>query len=77
MRWQVWQALLMLSSGLRTQWSLIFMAPTRSKAMWQSAHATPARACAPWFHTSNSGCCAFSTFVPVSACSQSLKPSSS
>ena len=27
--WQVWQALLMLSSGLRTWWSLILSAPTR------------------------------------------------
>ena len=27
--WQVWQALLTLSSGLRTWWSLIFSAPTR------------------------------------------------
>ena len=27
--WQVWQARLMLSTGLRTWWSLIFIAPER------------------------------------------------
>ena len=27
--WQVWQALLTLSMGLRTQWSLTFAAPVR------------------------------------------------
>ena len=26
----------------------------------------------PWFHISNSGCCALSTGAPVSACVQSL-----
>src|ERR1044071_8358415 len=33
----------MLSSGLRTQWSLTLRAPTRWYGMWQSAQATPAR----------------------------------
>ena len=65
--WQVWQALLTLSSGLRTWWSLIFSAPTRVYGMWQSAHATPERAWMPWFHISNSGCWAFSVGAPVFA----------
>ena len=67
----------MLSSGLRTWWSLIFSAPSRLYGMWQSAQATPERAWMPWFHISNSGCCALSTGAPVSACVQSLKPTSS
>ena len=45
--------------------------------MWQSAQATPERAWMPWFHISNSGCCALSTGAPVSACVQSVKPTSS
>ena len=64
----------MLSSGLCTWWSLIFSAPSRWYGMWQSVHVTPERAWMPWFHISNSGCCAFSTGAPVSACVQSLKP---
>ena len=56
--WQVWQARLMLSSGLRTQWSEILVAPSRMYGMWQSAQATPLRAWMPWLHSSNSGCCA-------------------
>ena len=42
--WHVWQALLMFSSGLRTQWLLTFIAPCRSYGMWQSAQLTPLRA---------------------------------
>src|SRR5215475_6672093 len=40
--------------------------------MWQSAQATPERAWMPWFHISNSGCCALSVGAPVSACVQSF-----
>ena len=70
-RWHCWQARLTFSSGLRTQWSLTFTAPSRVYGMWQSAHATPARACVPWLHNSNSGCCALYTCAPVSPCAQS------
>ena len=75
--WHVWQARLTLSSGLRTWWSLILSAPSRLYGMWQSAHVTPERAWMPWFHISNSGCCALSTGAPVSACVQSLNLTSS
>ena len=66
--WHVWQARFTLSSGLRTQWSEIFVAPSRMYGMWQSAHETPLRAWMPWLHSSNSGCCAFRISAPVSAC---------
>ena len=36
----------------------------RLYGMWQSAQATPERAWMPWFHISNSGCCALSTGAP-------------
>lgn len=36
------------NSGLRTWWSLIFIAPVRWYGIWQSAQATPERACTPW-----------------------------
>jgi hypothetical protein len=71
------ERVLMLSSGLRTWWSLTLRPPARVYGMWQSAHATPDRACTPWFHISNSGCCAFSVGAPDSACVQSLNPFSS
>ena len=45
--------------------------------MWQSTQVTPARAWMPWFHNSNSGCCAFNNGAPVSLCVQSRKPISS
>ena len=61
----------MFISGLRTWWSLIFNPPSPLYGMWQSAQATPLRACTPWLYSSNSGCCAFSTFAPDSACVQS------
>ncbi len=69
--WQTWQARLTFSSGLRTQWSETFIAPSRWYGMWQSAQATPERAWIPWLQSSNSGCWAFSTSAPVSACCQS------
>ena len=53
------------------------LAPSRLYGMWQSAQVTPERAWMPWFHISNSGCCALSVGAPVSACVQSLKPFSS
>ena len=65
--WQVWQARFTLSSGLRTQWSVTFDAPSRMYGMWQSAQETPLRAWTPWLQSSNSGCCALSTFAPLSA----------
>src|SRR5688500_20129342 len=48
-----------------TWWSLIFSAPTRMYGMRQSAQATPERAWMPWFHISNSGCCALRTGAPL------------
>ena len=42
--------------------------------MWQSAHATPDRACTPWFHISNSGCCAFRTGAPALGVRPVLEP---
>src|SRR5690606_15797070 len=34
--WQVWHERLALSRGLRTQWELTLVAPSRSYGMWQS-----------------------------------------
>jgi hypothetical protein len=75
--WHVWQARWMFSTGLRTWWSETFIAPSRPYGMWQSAHETPARAWIPWFHSSNSGCCALSIPPPVIPCCQSEKPTES
>ena len=48
-----------------------------SHASAPSAQATPDRAWIPWFHISNSGCCAFSVGAPVTAWVQSVNPVSS
>ena len=73
--WQVWQARLMFSNGLRTQGSGTWVAPSRMQGLWQFAHATPLRACTPWLHHSNFGCCALRIGAPVPACVSSKKRS--
>ena len=75
--WQPWHARFRFSTGLRTQWSETLVPPTRMYGMWQSAQATPERAWMPWFHISNSGCCALSVGAPDSLCVQSRNPISS
>ena len=43
----------------------------------EHTQATPDREWIPWFHISNSGCCAFSVGAPVTAWVQSVNPVSS
>ena len=65
--WHVWQAQFTFSSGLRTQWSDTFDAPSRMYGIWQSAQATPLRAWIPGF-TARTRDAAPSGSAPLSAC---------
>ena len=75
--WHLVQDASTLRSGLFTWWSVIFSPLYSISGMWQSAQLTPERPWIPWFHISNSGCCALSAGAPVVLWTQSLNFTSS